>query len=322
MAIHGVIPIGTDQALLIGQKFSAEISLDPGSPTSANDTYAWTVSGGDPFADYSMPPPSGPGVYTPFSSPNSATMACYFAHPQSGITVTCSVGLPLAGINLNLSKNNIASVAPDYALQVIQGTPQMVLDGTIPGLWWIRLFGAEFESHGKAGIYFHAGKVDTPPPWSSGGTGEWCFVQLVTDSVSWYKRNDGVFFDWSANFSPPTAPKLDGKLPYDEATYAADGILHWTRDTPGFSADSTVVQCSDNGSYVMYEMYRPPGADSRFVPLRSVTWHWSGHFGRNSNILPWFQMEPPQATFTPYDFSSHPVWTSVYPETGGSWIQR
>jgi hypothetical protein len=152
MAIHGVIPIGTDQALLIGQKFSAEISLDPGSPTSANDTYAWTVSGGDPFADYSMPPPSGPGVYTPFSSPNSATMACYFAHPQSGITVTCSVGLPLAGINLNLSKNNIASVAPDYALQVIQGTPQMVLDGTIPGLWWIRLFGAEFESQGKAGI--------------------------------------------------------------------------------------------------------------------------------------------------------------------------
>ena len=82
MPLNGVVKIEQSYQILIGQKFSSTISFDPGSPTSAGDTYAWTLSGGDPFADYMAPPPTGPAVYTPFTSPTGASLNCYFANPN------------------------------------------------------------------------------------------------------------------------------------------------------------------------------------------------------------------------------------------------
>jgi hypothetical protein len=313
MTLVGTVFTQNQFQILIGQKFSSTISFDPGSPTSVGDTYSWTLSGGNPFADYTAPPPTGPAVYTSFTPPTGASLNCYFAKPEP-VTCQCVVTLPNAGgLQVTLSRQ-FATRAPefDFDYEIANSSAQMNGEQ-------LRFYGTTYNGV-TVGIAFH-GFGQTPSPWSDLGAGSWCWTQVVTSITRWYKSVTGDYYDWSENFTLGP-PRLDTLHPYANLTFPADGVSYTTNDTPSIEGGSLQLYSKDY--YKTYQLYKPPGVDSRFVPLRTITWNWLGHASRNSVLLPWNipENENLKGSTVLGDFLPHPVWNQIVHGSGGTWIKR
>ena len=320
LTLMGVVQVGEAQHILIGQKFTASVTFETGSPTSASDTFTWTLPGGDPFANYVAPTPAGPAVYTAFQLPTGPTLSCYFADPAATISVQCAITLPSAeGLSLTLSKA-LTSAAPDYDFDyVIQGSQAQI--ATVGGTYGMFFWGAIYQGN-PWGIWW-IGQVTTPMPWSASGYGSWGWTQLATSITTWFKHSNGNYYDWSENFTTASPPRLDRQHPYPGSFYTANGTWQVSGDAPGMPNNPDHVQLYAKDYFKTYQLYKPPGGDTRFVPLRMIAWNWLGHASRNSVNAPWSisQNGPNGATYLA-DFGPHPVWTRTAHSSNESWILR
>ncbi len=91
------------------------------------------------------------------------------------------------------------------------------------------------------------------------------------------------------------------------------------RDQPaqGFDASMTSVQIND--SFKTYTLYRPPGTDSLFVPLKNLNWYWQGAAAPNPNASEVWSVSNPAALWSFLaDFPAHPVWGPTPPWNRGN----
>jgi len=330
VAPTGVLNPGPSQSLLIGQKFGETVSCDS-SYLVAGATYAWTISGGAPFAGYTANASSG--QYTAWSSPNAAAMNCYFAQPsQVGpptvpLTITVAATLPAFNNVTATLPLNLTVVAPTYTNPIVLGSSMSTLNSSnVPTttnptefLLWNAVYGAN-----TWGIWF-VGTVTTPPQFvplvpSSPPGNQWSWTQLITSKTCWVKTQYSSIYDSSDNFTTGAA-KLDTNYPYS-GWHPADGSQPTPPDSdaPGSRTfPLNPIELYVNDSFSLYQMYLPPGSTSLPVPLACCTWSCIGDTVLSSGV--WSLSIPPSATQASAfsAFPSFPQWTANI-GTSATWV--
>ena len=91
ITLSGVKDQEKDRTLMIGAKLVATLVVEGLGTTGPTNTFAWSVSGGKPFADYDTT--KATNQYTGWSSPNAASTTIYYAKPDEPSTITCTATL-------------------------------------------------------------------------------------------------------------------------------------------------------------------------------------------------------------------------------------
>lgn len=277
LLLSGVLEPGVDNRLMIGQRLEAEVTYDGDVPTGANDKYVWSTSGGEPFADYFADEEEGELV--PWSPLETITTFVYFAEPVEDLIIFAQV--TLSDVNPQLIANPdieftvygaVETVAPNLGLSVVLGHGDLYPSTSNPTklqLW-----------HGvrltiTSGIWF-VGSVDTPADFDDTDDGTWNWTQLVTGTNRWYRNSSDEYYDRNSNFSSGD-PRLDTNFPYKNTTFPANGSVQASDDVPSEPISGGHEEIAIEDHFFMYVLYLPPGANSKYVPLRRITWWWQAH---------------------------------------------
>ena len=145
------------------------------------------------------------------------------------------------------------------------------------------------------------GSVTTPSTWP---TGKWNWVQLITSRRSYNNTDRGP-----SHLGDGTTRKLDTFYPYfpPPGTAPADGLVNRDMgDSPSNGVDlRTRIEIHE--TFETYQMFLPPGIDSRYVPLKKINWHWGGSVSASDN---WQLISSPDADAdaTGTETTDHPKW--------------
>jgi hypothetical protein len=147
------------------------------------------------------------------------------------------------------------------------------------------------------GLGMH-GSVSTP---QGEPQGIWHWVQL--GKVERSKTNsDGVVFQFSMN----GIKALDTSYGYS-ADYATDGNQKSISDSPAMICVGW-QSVSAQDDFDLYQMFRPHGTESRFVPLAWVAWGWNGTAIKSSSGNWSFSTASPAYCDAVNKTAIHPVW--------------
>lgn len=126
----------------------------------------------------------------------------------------------------------------------------------------------------------------------SGFSGNTTWVQLA-DSLRRRQLNAGSWERWAG-------AGLDNTFPYNPSTS--------TNDSPSTPLTNDLLQKTVNDSYEMWLMFKPSGTGSIWVPLRKVSWNWSGAASRSGTT---WTLNSSSNSVNPADpdSTSHPMWT-------------
>jgi hypothetical protein len=139
--------------------------------------------------------------------------------------------------------------------------------------------------------------------------GIWAFAQLVIESAAWEYFNgnlwklDPVDDDYLLDTSFPY-----GKDPDNPGTYPTGDEIHENNDTPQ-TPIAPLLQLKRDMTFLMYIVFKPGGADSRFVPLYCA--RWGAHFcatKTSDSPVTWDLFEPDVWSWTWEETSDHPTW--------------
>ncbi len=300
LSISGVIDPVSDRRLLIGQRLAAAVALG-GLPSDASTSYSWTVAGGSPFADYAPTTPTA--VFTPFASPNAGTLACYFAIPATGITLTASVSLPTIGVTFQLSEGKVTTVAPELThLYEDIGAMQLLPNNQSPTEFVLE--GATYPNPPKTHGVFYDAIVHTPAPFTPGETGFWNFTQLFKPELT------GTAYPSGAPLTVANVGLwgLDHSFPYVGPVVASSQYILIFSDRPGVPSLTDVASVTIDFQFQLFVMYLAPGA-SKYVPLSVTPWSCAGTATRGN---PWTVSGTAQSVGSTAQFPAHPVWQLVH----------
>jgi len=315
VVLSGGIGTKNSKRYLIGQHVGASLSTGG----LIGDTFSWSVSGGEPFGDYTADQTTGhfDGAWPATANPTGF----YFKKPvvssTSGlpipVTVTCSAhlnvpagALPAAGLDVATDRQCTAEPPATATLGAAIGSVSLI--GTPPNL--IGLGGVTDPTlfPGDVGITWE-GSVATPSDFTASGTGSWTFVQLVTASRFRVKQGTAESFVKNGQLC------LDNWYPYD-GTFAADGQHTKRVDSPsaGLSSNSQALDSVNAlDSFGTWLMYLPPGGDSRYIPIRKIKWFWHGIASRSTTApYTWSMTSSPTDRGWSFDgdpYPSHPEWS-------------
>jgi len=296
LGLSGTKPVNGTPTLLVGQRLFATLDLG-GLPEDPGDTFTWSVSNAAPFSNYEASADSG--VYTTFTPTNSKYMQCWFAQASPRISITCTFNSVATNSLVGIVKR-VATILPDYDLSYTMGFWQ-IHDGAF------KLWGAVYNQQ-TAGVHFF-GAVSTPLTWFEGtDKGTWNIAQVL-HSITVWKTDGNSYWDGAENFVGPPR-KNDGLTwPYSPQ-WPADGVDRYANDTPTTGAVSGFIRFHDSSDFSTYQLYKPPGIDSKFVPLKSVDWSFAAEISRPSVNDPWGQPTGATPTSTLRNiYRPHPVWT-------------
>lgn len=340
--LSGGIGEKNSKKYLIGQRVGA--NLVTGGLTPNSFSFRWSVSGGEPFKNYtpifsSTAPDSTSATFDEFAKDGNATTnptGFYFKKPPgtglSGTaTVSCSAHLdvpagakPENGFDVTQSRPCTVD-APINELTAQIGTVQGVIAYGTPAPpdqnpVGMQLWGATYTNDSgairKAGIVW-TGKVITPVGYGTSGSPGWNFTQTVKPSRT--------YFDTTKSYTlvPPNADYvLDSTFGYypviDEFPYLhpATDTLQKDNDSPAIPFPTSFIKATIQENFVTYTMYRPPGTDSVFVPLKSLTWFWQGTATVDA-AGKWSISNAAQNVTPAVDFPLHPKWQGNI--TGAAW---
>jgi hypothetical protein len=207
--------------------------------------------------------------------------------------------------------------SPESTLTATMGEAQFINQD--PNLNGEDVLGLLPAGASQAGMHF-TGNVQLPGAFA-GQVGYWNFLQLGTPSTTLVEAGGAIWKNqWFANEGLddwPYSVPAEFNDPYDAlggSAYAAgsgpkrqsdDPHTHLPHNNPVF------LDVKRNDSFKTYIMFRPPGADTEWVPLRIMNWSWHGHMVRqNANQL---FVEGPNGLGESKDESErtgeHPEWT-------------
>ena len=317
---------------LVGQMVDQYVNVQCPPEWRQNPTYQWTVPG-NVLRDYviaqntatTLPLVDDDGGQTdPVQLPRTGRKCSevkFFWVSTDGAagdpdirTVSISVG------NINGISYTITSKYEVYNPSVNNETVSFSSPRINPLFQWLSL-----DSATGPGMKWTA---DVRPP-ADFAEGDWNFLQLVTpgrfysDSTrSWHVHGTAIQgLDTAFPYAFPTVAynaTVDGIAAYSSPLPAGTGMS----DSPSLSLihirNLGGVQASVSESFETYIMYRPPGGDSRWVPVRRLLWGWSAVAQWNPNTQVW-QLMPggtPDSGIeplpTPDSTSSEPIWNVVH----------
>jgi hypothetical protein len=178
--------------------------------------------------------------------------------------------------------------------------------------------------------------------------GQWCFLQLVQahDSVKVWDGN--LVKSYGHQFNGSTL--LDNAFPMLTVLNAANQPVAGGLLTPGASytlvdspnspldvnyslhdltrsggfenmGDQPIDEATREDSFDAFIMYKPSN-DSRWVPVKHVTWNWQGHAKRQAGPPPWTLVSSRDpAAAPPADAQAEPVWTGVLNQGALEWYE-
>jgi hypothetical protein len=139
-------------------------------------------------------------------------------------------------------------------------------------------------------------------------------VQLIKSKRK-YTYDGGM----QTHLSDGNSLKLDTVYPYS-SIYPTDGSTPndiSCTDTPrdplvGRLPPNNVVtsrtQIEVHESFEVFVMFKPPGQDTFYVPLRRAKWQWGGTVMSSNNWAPVAGPESPNSDTTGIEHSDHPKW--------------
>lgn len=310
VTLTGVTPVNNTDNILIGQGCSANLVTT--APVMFQN-YHWGTNNSSTFASFDRAPDDSWGHVT-YCDPAIWTSAnpSWFWFMEGDGTVTGSADAYVSG-------QCIGSVAAHKALTV--WTPYSKFIG-IPGPINYTanqasvIAGDSTRSGNDPGMKF-IGSVGTPYMFTTNGTGQWCFLQILDlDRVQ-------HGFPSPIGIATHVNEALDKVFPY-AGFFSADSTSgthteNDTDDSPESKFISLVQSFSIHDTYKMYMLYDPPYAVGNelgkieIVPIQSLIWHWNTVGNRPPNQL--FSPSPPEGNIisdgsTPEH--QHPRWTNKF----------
>jgi len=265
--------------ILVGQRITGTVEFGD-IPSSPSDTFAWTVSAGEPFNNYVTT--DALGDYVPFAPPNFKEAAWYFAKgnfgsPASGgggdeVLIRCQVVLRAPDPDITFTVENKVVVYEPKNLGVpalnpnpryVFGTVQFVPDAFAPNLF--ALWGLECPA-GLTGMTWEGALTRVDFFDQGNDIGDWGWFQVAWIKREWQRTGQGLRKNEYYG-----EKGLDLHVPYGLQKFPPDSATHCTGDTTGFGTfelDDPLtdwIQMDDEFQVAM--MYRPPGSASVWVPI-------------------------------------------------------
>jgi hypothetical protein len=343
LSLQGVTMAGTTKHILVGQLILANVisPVLPASPPPAplGWSFEWTISGGDPFKQYTV---SSAGAeyygYTPptdswftswyFAKPGTYIVQCKVTHPNGEFTVTDSVVVdgPVyvnGGSDMGDSKLFFTPPLNPPAPPFAEGPPDFGF-----ALWGAQLMFAGVTQHW--GILWKA-TVTTPSTPAYGSGGVWNYTQLISPSTLVLDPEFGShwLFQFTDTNGDPIwpAPVLDGSYPYHpvppDPEFSANTSEQLFSDAPFTQFADWWIGTSNGDSYEAYILYTPPPGPLgavKPVPITKMAWAWSSNALRLS-YLDWTlsgTKTPPAFTsypspFPKWKYCAGPIWSVTPP---------
>lgn len=303
--------------VLVGQGVTGTLSVGSVVPAS----YSWTIPG-NIFKDFAIASDQSTGTLTPFPGSDLTIPHphWYWAEGNStgaSKTITCTAAVVVDGKNLSVYDSRIVRVWEPYfemSPHIFSGVAYLSLA--------VDSCQTENPSTGDPAISFEGG-VGTPDLFASvQGYGQWLFAQLCNISRKNSSWGSPLFTSittsgqyWLDNTWGYAPDPLWETWPADSTATVPDHQV--TDDSPenGFIAEEDEFKVNDK--FKMYEMFLPPGTDSRWVPLAVVQWKWTAHMAAGSltgwpvapgDPVPGSSVSITSSTTT----SAHPTWTHVF----------
>ncbi|MCW5940081.1 MAG: TfoX/Sxy family protein [Fimbriimonadaceae bacterium] len=308
MVLNGVTDVQGKTSILIGQKLVASVSgvpaevQDPDPNTPPNDEYSWTRPKGGPFLDYN--PAVLPTVFQDWADSGEETMVTYFGRSTSELVdLNCTVSLPLFALTFDVKRKlRIHGPVVQYRMDISPtGTPRSdrmyllsqpqppvyvenLVDPEEMKFWGVALPG--YPSFYKVGATMNVKLgLDSDIQDKFGfEVGSWNYTQLVSCKLHIKHQNGNDQFhnsDWGEE-------GLDGGFPYpgdggphgagviDEDGNVDDVFGHQWADSPGLeSIRQALLDWTwwyTRWDFKLFIFYLPPGAGSKWVPLRRYSW--------------------------------------------------
>lgn len=301
VAFQGVLDYPTDNRIMIGRPLAASLDLG-GVPIGSGATYSWSVSGGNPFSDYVIDDYSGVpwslGDVIPVGSITTPTIdyGVYFREPDDEFTVSCTFYWPTIGESVTVQSNGATEGPINLAFGA---TPHIVTlhgGGVMFGEWPI-------SAPHIPGIKFQA-SVETPEEFQNWGPGHAYFVQFITP----HRQVDGEV-PYDDRYALPALNGkfgLDGRFPYREMVFDADGAPFSNYDSPVESVKVSGTYVLD--SFLVYLMYEPPGFGAKPVCIKALNWFWEAE----THAPSWTLTSDKGWDYEEGEYSDQPEWTRLH----------
>ena len=268
---------GTTQNAIVGQQIS--LSVEVVGTNEAASNIQWSVPG-TRVANFVGS--SNTGTVTELTNLQASPLTFYWADRGDNrqVTLGCRIG------TTQFDKHATFNVKRPTA-SITTSTGAVALDLASLGSFSLH-FGVP---NGTQGITFSR-SITLP----SGFTGDTQWVQVVDSTLRTVTPN-------GSNMLTLQGSGLDTNYPYAVGSSTDDS----PRQGVGPCDDSSV---SANDSFTMWLMFRPPSTNAIWVPLRNVSWSWSGQGGRFTTCG-WILSSSNHSTNpADQDSTTFPTWTS------------
>jgi hypothetical protein len=271
---------GSTQNVIVGQQIP--LSVEVVGTTEAASNIQWSVPG-TRVANFSASTSSGTVTQVNNLQASSLTFYWIDGGDNRQVTLGCRIG------TTQFDKSATFNVKRPTG-SITTSTGSVALDSASGGSFSLH-FGV-LSTSGTPGITFTR-SISVP----SGFSGDTQWVQVADQVVRTKTPNGGNSLVLSGS------GLLDSNYPYTSAITS-------TEDSPRSGVDPCDYEgVSANDSFTMYLMFKPSGANSLWVPLRQVSWNWSGSAGRFTTCG-WILSSASHSTNpTDQDSTDYPTWT-------------
>lgn len=298
----GTVVSGTTQTRIVGQKIQLQVRVKSGGGLS---NIQWTIPG-QRIKNYTQSASAGTRTNLSAADLQSANINFYWI---AGGNQLIQVSATVKGVRVSASVR--------YNVLAPSGLSMTSTTGTVA---------VSNPGFPRAGLEIHFGSTTVPGiTWTftatapAGGGGQIAGTQLI-NVLRTQTTNGGVL----QRFSSGGAFVLDNTVPYVPGVpISASSAATWTSsDSPGTPLTPAFNQSTANDAFRMYFMYKPTGADSIWVTIGRLDWHWAGQTIRTGPPAAnaW---QPPTGVSNSTNPSGSastelPVWTANF--TGITWV--
>jgi hypothetical protein len=278
---------GTTQNVIVGQQISLSVQVVGTTEAAAN--IQWNAPG-TKVASYTANSTSGTVDSSPNMQANPVTFYWIDGGDNRQVTLGCRIGTE------QFDKNATFNVKrPTASITTNTGTPDVFVPsyGGLAGQLALEYGDA---SPGTPGVKF---------------TESVTFPQGFSGDIEWVQVVDGT--TRTRTTSANVVEQKQGSGVLDTFYFYPFNTSNGTEDSPGASLTTAYKAYSINETFSMYLMFVPTGTTGTpiYVPLRKVSWSWSGEAFRLGSFNNWtLSSRSNTANPADADVTDFPQWTA------------